>query len=416
MAPPPHFAPRPQPARRRDLRAATRTRSRTPRHAGSHPRHIIRAIAVACLGLLTFVIAGSATAWYQLQGNIATPEVDQYLPSDRPTGTDAPIDALSDGDVNILVMGSDSREGDNTGYGTDVEGMRSDSTLLVHIAADRSRVEVISIPRDLIVEVPSCLLPDGSQSPYYSGVRFNSAFSAGAQGGDLGAAAACTIRTFETMSGIYVDDFVIVDFSGFKSMVDAIGGVDLCISEPITDRKANLDLAAGCQTLDGEQALGLARARKNVGVGDGSDISRIDRQQELLRAMAAKAMSADVVANPSTLLSFLGAATSSLTTSERIGNLQTMAGLAYSLRDLDASDLTFATMPFDWSGNVVLQNADSNVLWESILADQPAVLPPPAEVPDATDDGISITPPGESASGQEQEIGQGSNDHDPDAG
>jgi LCP family protein required for cell wall assembly len=363
-----------------------------PRHAERHhSRTAGRVVGVALVGLLAFASVGSVTALSQLQGNIDTQDIDAFLPTDRPTGTAPPADGYENRAVNILVMGSDSRGGDNAGFGS-VEGMRSDTTLLVHVAADRSRVDVVSVPRDLIVEIPSCTLADGRTTAAYplgtdetNGARFNAAFAYGGQGGDVGAAAACTIRTFEAMTDVYVDDFVVVDFSGFQKMVDAIGGVPMCFDEPIVSPQADLDLPAGCQTLDGAQALGLARARK--GVSDGSDISRIDRQQELLTAMVNQVLSRDVVTNPTALLPFLGAATDSLTTSTRIGNLQTMGGLAYSMRQLDTADITFATIPFDWSGNVVLQNADGAAMWDAVRADEP--LPVPDDQPEAPEDGIS---------------------------
>ncbi|MFV0426578.1 MAG: LCP family protein [Beutenbergiaceae bacterium] len=392
------------PTRRRDLRATRQSASGSPatarpgppRHAARRRGRLLRVAATVTTGLLMFAGAGTATAWYELQSNITTPSISTYLPTDRPTTEDEPpIDALSEGDVNILVMGSDSREGANASFG-DVDGMRSDTTLLVHISADRSRVDVVSIPRDLIVEIPSCALPGGSFSraqplgyDEHSGVRFNSAFSTGALGGDLGAAAACTIATVETMTGLFIDDFVIVDFVGFQDMVNAIGGVELCFEEAIEDDDANLSLEAGCQVLNGEQALGLARARKSL--GDGSDISRMGRQQELLQAMVASITSRDVATNPVTLLNFLDAATSSLTTSERLADLPTLVGLGYSLRDLQLADVTFTTMPFNYSGNVVVQNQDGEALWESLRADLPMVLPDAAA--DEVDDGVSIAPP-----------------------
>ena len=126
--------------------------------------------------------------------------------------------------------------------------------------------------------------------------------------------------------------------------------------------------------LDGEDALAVARARK--GVGDGSDISRIGRQQELLTAMVEQVLSKNIATDTAALYQFLQATTRSLTTSERIGNITTMMGLAYSERGLSIEDVNFATVPFDWSGNVVLQNADGAALWASIAADQPMVLPP----------------------------------------
>ena len=365
------------------------THPRTPRHsARRHNRPVLRTGALALVGVLAFLLTGAALAYNTLQGNIETHDVIDILGTDRPGGSDGtanPDDALAGRGYNLLVMGSDSREGDNAAYG-DVAGMRSDTTLLVHVPADRSRVDVVSVPRDLIAAIPSCPLPDGSRTAAHAlgtnetnGTRFNAAFAYGAQSDDVGYAAACTILTFEEMTGIYIDDFVVVDFTGFKDMIDAVGGVEICFDSPMVAPKANLDLPAGCQVLDGEDALAVARARK--GVGDGSDISRIGRQQELLTAMVEQVLSKNIATDTAALYQFLQATTRSLTTSERIGNITTMMGLAYSLRHVTAEGITFATVPFDWSGNVVLQNADGAELWASIAADQPMVLPPD---PDAT--------------------------------
>lgn len=240
------------------------------------------------VGLLTFLGVGTALAYQELQGGVSTHNVDAILAGgERPTGDTAPDDPLDGRAFNVLVMGSDARDSDDDAadYGF-AAGMRSDTTLLMHVAADRSRADVVSIPRDLLVDVPSCPLPDGSSTPALSagtgdnGTRFNAAFAYGGQGGDVAYAAACTILTVEQMTGIYIDDFVVMDFGGFKGMIDALGGVEMCFSEDIDAPKAKLKLDAGCHELDGETALGVARARTGVGVGDGSDINRIGRQQE----------------------------------------------------------------------------------------------------------------------------------------
>ena len=177
-----------------------------------------------------------------------------------------------------------------TGQGSyasdEVDGQRSDTTIVVHISADRSRVEMVSIPRDSLVDIPSCKRSDGSESyPQYNAM-FNSAFSIGGQTGEVSDAAACTQKTVESLTGVYVDDFVVVNMAGFVNMIDALGGVPMCIEEDIASPKAHLDLlTAGYHVLDGTTALGYARARTGTGL-NGSDTSRIGRQQELIAAVA----------------------------------------------------------------------------------------------------------------------------------
>src|SRR5699024_7922614 len=168
--------------------------------------------------------------------NIDQHDIGDFL-GERPTAGDsepAPLDPASGEPINLLVLGSDTRAGEvNDEYGTTPEsGQRSDTTMLTHISADRERVEVVSIPRDMLVTIPSCRMADGSWTEPRPETMFNRAFSQGADGGDLGTAAACTIRTLEEMSDVYVDDFVVVDFAGFINVVDALGGVPMCIPEP----------------------------------------------------------------------------------------------------------------------------------------------------------------------------------------
>ena len=272
---------------------------RTPRHAASQRRHFSRArgVALAALSVLLFGSSAFAIAYNDIQGNIDRHDISDYL-GDRPTtagddGEPAPLDPKAGRAINILVLGSDTRAGEvNDEYGTTPEGgQRSDTTMIAHISADRERVEVVSIPRDSLVSIPSCRMGDGTwTAPQYEAM-FNSAFAMGADGGDLGTAAACTMRTVEELTDVYIDDFVIVDFAGLINVIDALGGVPMCIPEPISDRRAKLELEAGEQVLDGRDALGFARARYNVPGSDGSDIDRIGRQQQLVGAIAREALS-----------------------------------------------------------------------------------------------------------------------------
>ncbi|TDE96162.1 LytR family transcriptional regulator [Occultella glacieicola] len=377
-------------------------RRRAPRHSRRVNRHqVLRGALLALIGIFAFAGTGAALTYNSLQGNIDQHDLSSILGEDRESPSPAqPGDPAEGRAYNLLVLGSDTRTGDNSEYG-EAEGQRSDTTLVVHISADRSRVDVISIPRDLIVDIPSCPLPDGSETGESYDERFNAAFAYGGQSGDTAYAAACTILTVEEMTGLFIDDFVVVDMEGFKDMVNAIGGVDMCFEEDMVSPEANLNITAGCHTLDGETALAVARARK--GIGNGSDIGRIDRQQELLTAMVEQVLAKNLLTDSAGLFQFLQAATASLSTSNGIGNITSMAGLAYSLNDVGIDNFTFATVPFDWSGNVVLQNADSEALWASVAADQPLVLPPD---PDATDGTGTEDTSGATGEGQE-EPGQG---------
>lgn len=347
------------------------------------PRHRIRikrtsrlrsTLALSLTFLVLFVGTGFTLGYSQLQGNIDRHDIDDLLGTDRPTTTAATTTGYEDSHsgqaLNILVMGSDSREGDNSGVdgsGTS-EGMRSDTTLIVHIPADRESLTVVSIPRDTLVDIPSCTLPDGSESyPQYSAM-FNSAFSTGGQGTSVPHAAACTIKTVEQLTGILIDDFVVVDFTGFINIVDNLDGIPMYIEEDIDDDAADLHIEAGCRLLNGEEALGFARVRKTV--GDGSDISRIGRQQEFMTAVINEVLSTRLLTDPVRLYRVAESATASLTTGTTIGSLTEIVGLAASMKNLSLDNVTFITMPFDWAGNrVTVNNTYAEQVWEALRND-----------------------------------------------
>ncbi len=384
---------------------------RTPRHAASQRRTSswLRGVSLAALSLVLFATSSFAIAYNDIQTNIDRHDIGDLL-GERPTADrdPAPIDPSAGEEINIVVLGSDTRAGDvNDEYGTTPEGgQRSDTTMLAHISADRQRVEVVSIPRDSLVTVPSCRMGDGSWTEPRYEAMFNSAFAMGADGGDLGTAAACTIRTIEELSGVLVDDFVIVDFAGFINVVDALGGVPMCIPEPINDPKAKLELEAGEQVLDGRDALGFARARYTL--GRGSDIERIGRQQELVASIAREAMSKNLLTDLPKLYRFLDAATSTLTTGTDLGSIPTLAGIAYSLRGIDLENIVFETMPHLPAGNRVVPAPEAEELWEALRNDEPiegalnAAGEEPTEEPD--DDGATEEPTTEEPTTEEPPV------------
>ncbi|MEV7002890.1 LCP family protein [Streptomyces sp. NPDC093982] len=285
------------------------------------------------VGLVVIAAGGAGWAVYaKLDSNItpdeaAAAELARYE-KERPT-------AGVSGAQNILLIGSDSRAGQgNRRYGRDSGTERSDTTILLHISGKRRSATAVSIPRDLMVDVPGCRKSNGSRSePMFA--MFNYAFQMGGS--------ACTIRTVERMTDIRVDHHMVVDFHGFKEMVDAVDGVEICLSKPINDKAAKLRLPAGKVTLNGEQALGYVRARKTL--GDGSDTDRMDRQQRFLAALVHKVQSNDVLLNPVRLYPVLDAATSSLTTDPALASLRGLYELAREVRDIPTERVQFLTVP-----------------------------------------------------------------------
>jgi LCP family protein required for cell wall assembly len=310
--------------------------------------------------------AGAGWAVYRkLEGNITPDEAAAAelarFEKDRPT-------ALVEDARNILLIGSDSRSGDgNARYGRDAGTERSDTVILLHLSGGRRSATAVSVPRDLMVDVPGCRRPDGSRAePVFT--VFNSAFAVGGS--------ACTIRTVEKLTDIRVDHHVVVDFDGFKDMVDAVGGVEVCLREPVDDEDAELRLPAGRVTLDGEQALGYVRARKSL--GDGSDTSRMERQQRFLGALVNKVSGNDVLLNPVKLYPVLDAATSSLTTDPGLASLRGLYDLARGLREIPAERVHFLTVPREpYAGNVnrdQLAQPAAEELFERLRGDAPVAV------------------------------------------
>ncbi|WP_406484393.1 LCP family protein [Streptomyces microflavus] len=335
----------------------------------------------AALGASFLVLVSAGAGWWlykKLDGNITTDtsaaaELKVYE-KERPTPV--VMDAQ-----NILLIGSDSRAGENSEYGRDDGGsQRSDTTILLHLAADRKSATAVSLPRDLMVEIPSCRTGDDKETRKRF-AQFNSAFELGGT--------ACTIRTVERMTGIRIDHHMVVDFNGFKEMVDAVDGVEICLSKAIDDKDAHLDLPAGRQTLNGEEALGYVRARKTL--GDGSDTERMERQQQFLGALVNKMQSNGVLLNPTRLYPVLDAATKSLTTDPGLDSLRDLYDLVRSMRDVPTEQVQFLTVPrqpyrLDRNRDELVE-PDAGELFKQLREDKPVAVVPADELKDAEKDG-----------------------------
>jgi LCP family protein required for cell wall assembly len=259
---------------------------------------------------------------------------------------------------NILVIGSDTRFGQGPGYGTGFVTDQSDTLMIVHIPADRQWAEVMSIPRDSWVNIPSCKMGNGQMSAPTQ-FKINEAFAIGnLYGNHTALGVACTIKTVEQDTGIYINHFVVVNFTGFKDMVAALGGVPECNPTPINDPNSHLHLSAGYHMLTPTEALGYVRARYTL--GDGSDLERIGRQQAFMSSLIGRVKSE--LLNPLAIYRFLDAATRSLTIDSQLGGITGLYDLGESLRGLPSGKIAFFTIPNFPRGEVVPGDV-ANVLW-----------------------------------------------------
>ena len=266
---------------------------------------------------------------------------------------------------NIMVIGSDSRQGLSQAYGSGLVTDQSDTLMIIHIPADRKWAEVMSIPRDSWVNIPACEMGDGQLSAPTQ-YKINEAFALGNLDGnhtELGIA--CTVKTVEQDTGIYINHFIAVNFTGFENMVAALGGVYECNPTAIDDPNSNLHLAAGTHLLTPAQALGYVRARYTL--GDGSDLERIGRQQAFMSSLVSRVKSE--LLNPIAIYQFLDATTKSLTVDSQLGGITGLYNLGQSLRGIPSGKIAFFTIPNFPRGEVVPGDT-ANVLWTQPEDDQ----------------------------------------------
>ncbi|SKC53241.1 LCP family protein [Krasilnikoviella flava] len=361
-----------------------------PRHASSLASHrVVRSIALVVTAVVAFVSAAAVASFVDLRSQIAVSDVDDLLADDdRPPEVAAeqdPSDPFAGKDLNILVMGTDFRDEANAEIAGAGDEFHSDTTLLVHLSGDRSRIEAVSIPRDSLVDIPACKLPGGGETSPQSDAMFNSSFTLG--GGadkDVTGAAACTIRTVEELTGVRISDHVVVQMTGVIGVVDAIGGVTMCLPEPVKGERVDLDLPEGKQKLDGYTAINFLRARKGEGMGleIGSDLKRIERQQAFFDAAMREILSQNVITDSPRLYRMVREILGSISTDPELASPTALAGLAWSIRDIDPSRIVFTSVPVATAPsdpNRVVWTSEADAIWERIRADE---APPGTPEPD----------------------------------
>ncbi|MFF1723651.1 LCP family protein [Streptomyces sviceus] len=287
-------------------------------------------------GTMAFVlVAGATTGWFylkHLEGNVGTTDV----------GDAAASNFSKDEAFDILIIGTDKRTGEgNDGYGDVGSVGHADTNILLHVSKDRTNATALSIPRDLIVDIPDCETKqeDGTTRVVtgQEGVRFNRSLGEG--GRDPG----CTMRTVEAATGIKPQHFVMADFNAVKTLTTAVDGVEVCVEKAINDKKSKLVLPAGTSKVEGERALAFVRTRHAF--SNDSDLDRIKAQQQFLGSLMRKMTSGDTLTNPAKLLKLAEAATNALTVDKAIGNVGTLKDIALELKKVPTKNITFMTIP-----------------------------------------------------------------------
>jgi LCP family protein required for cell wall assembly len=341
-------------------RAATRRRAKRPPRG----KRVLKITAIS-LSVLIMVTAGAGWWFYEhLNGNINAIAIDDGA------GGKEKADAFGRTPINLLVMGSDARSSATDcklGGGCSTTGVQTgngnaDVEMVVHISADRSNATVMSIPRDTMTQVPACQDPKSSQSTsgYYG--QINSALQYGQE---------CQVKAVHALTGITIDHFVQMDFSGVVKMSDAVGGVSVCVNADVYDTYSHLKLAKGTHTLKGTAALEFVRSRH--GFGDGSDLGRTVSQHLFLSAMIRKFKSAGTLTDPTAVYNLADAATKALTVDTGLGTVKKLIGLAADLDKVPTKRMTFTTMQTGAdpaNANRVVPAAAAKSLFATIANDQ----------------------------------------------
>jgi LCP family protein required for cell wall assembly len=309
------------------------------------------------------LIAGAGLVYLKLNANL------QSAPLDLGGSQRAEkVDPIGQTALNILIIGSDTRDdrADCKIGGDCSSGANADVEMIVHLSADRSNATVMSIPRDTIVNVPQCTSPTHHVYPPQQDVQINSSLQLGGPG--------CTVAAVHALTGITIDHFVMIDFSGVVNMADDVGGVPVCVSANVFDPYSHLRLTKGTHVIAGLQALEFLRTRH--GFLYGGDLYRTQAQHMYLSALIRKMKSASTLANPVKLYRLANDATKAVTVDPGLDSITKLVGLASALNKVPAKRITFVTMPTaPYPGNPTAwlspANPAAQQLFHDIVTDTP---------------------------------------------
>ncbi|WP_435896678.1 LCP family protein [Pseudarthrobacter oxydans] len=285
-------------------------------------------VSVAMIGGIAF-----AGFWFlRLQNNISK------APLNAGGGNNEQVSDAT-GRMQILILGSDTRDGENAEYGTadDSRGYgKSDVMMMMDISEDNKRVSVISFPRDLLVDIPECKDEETNQVyPARSGVMINEAMAEAGIG--------CAVDTVNQLTGLEVDHFMMADFTAVKELSNAVGGVEVCISDAVYDPDSRLRLPAGTSAVQGEMALAFLRTRHAF--ADGGDLGRIKAQQGFLSSLTRKIKDDGTLSDPGRMLKIADVVTQNLTVDEGLASVPSLLTIGNRLKDIDISKVAFVAVP-----------------------------------------------------------------------
>lgn len=357
------------------------------RHLGHARRH--RGLKITALVMTTLIVAAVAFVGVQvlrLQSNVVT------LPLNLAEGQESalPVDSSTD-PLQILILGSDTRTGNSGeffGDESDSSGEgNSDVMMLLTLSADRENVTVVSFPRDLLVPLPACVNPDtGQPSEAQELGQLNAALNEGGPG--------CTVAAINNLTGLSVDHFMMAGFNAVSELSSAVGGVEVCVQEPVDDEFSGLRLPAGTSEVEGDQALAFLRTRHSF--GDGGDIGRIAAQQSFMASLARKVRAEGTLTNLPKLYSIAEVVTRNLTVDEGLSQPAEILKIADRLKDVDLGNMAFVTVPVQpWDqdpNRLVIDEAAAAPLFDALREDRglteesaapsaPASTPAPSEAP-----------------------------------
>ena len=349
-----------------------RSRSARPASIARHgrlknPNPILAVLKFLGIGLV--VVAVSATSIVAIE-TVRT--VQSATIFDLPGATDGPPPdiAAMEGGFNILIVGSDRGQ---TAQEIKDRGKAelNDVTMVLHVSGDHKSAVAVSIPRDMVVPIPSCPKEDGSGNySRMSGQPINVTLSYGGM--------ACTILTVQELTGLHIDFAGLITFQGVIEMSTAVGGVPVCLAEAINDKYSGFNAPAGTHVLEGWPALAFLRSRHAV--GDGSDLTRISSQQVFLSSLVRTLKSEDTLNDLPKLYSIAQAAISNMELSSGFAQADTLVAIARALSTLELNNVTFVQYPGStgqpgiYQGKVKPNTAAANQLFEYLRTDQPFVL------------------------------------------